>query len=141
MNEDKKVYTKPPQTQMVVDAEPVAWFMQLWNEGDQDVRSDVRWGNPTVDDISRAEHNGHDIEYLYDRRPAASPAPHVVAIIDSLELPIVGHQWLHHDPDTGNEFWLDSQFLKGKRSNLSRAVYLDPKPAIRAALAKLEDQP
>ncbi len=78
---------------------------------------------------------------MEDNEKTPTPQAHVMATIDSLELPIVGHQWLHHDPDTGNEFWLDSQFLKGKRSNLSRAVYLDPKPAIRAALAKLEDQP
>lgn len=56
-------------------------------------------------------------------------------ILSDVELPVVGYQWLHHDPATGNEFWLNSKFLSGKRSNTSRPLYLDPKPAIIAALS------
>jgi hypothetical protein len=64
--------TPAPAPHLRSDDEPVAWFMHLWNEADEDVKSDVRWGRPSGDDIERAEHNGHDIEYLYSR-PAPAP--------------------------------------------------------------------
>lgn len=53
----------------VEECEPVGWYMHLWNEADEEIKSDIRWGRPTSEDIARAEHNGHDIEYLYSRPP------------------------------------------------------------------------
>ncbi|WP_430256490.1 hypothetical protein [Neorhizobium sp. DAR64872/K0K18] len=55
-------------------AEPVAWYMHLWNEADEDVKSEIRWGHPSAADIERAEHNGHDIEHLYAGSAPTAPA-------------------------------------------------------------------
>jgi hypothetical protein len=57
------------------DDDPIAWYMHLWNEADVELKSDVRWGHPSIDDIQRAEHNGHDIEHLY-ARPSRRPHSH-----------------------------------------------------------------
>lgn len=55
--------------------EPVAWFMNLWNEAGEDLKGEVRWGSPSVAEIEWAEHNGHDIEHLYDRAPVSAGRP------------------------------------------------------------------
>jgi DNA-directed RNA polymerase subunit RPC12/RpoP len=71
-----RVVSAPPRSEVpavgsepVTDSEPIAWYMHLWNEADEDIKSDVHWGRPTGDEIARAEHNGHDIEHLYAHLP------------------------------------------------------------------------
>lgn len=83
------------ESEPVSDPEPIAWYMHLWNEADEDIKSDVRWGRPTGDEIARAEHNGHDIEHLYAHPPRFS-------LIQSEE----GEPWRGMDtaPTDGTEF-------------------------------------
>ncbi len=71
------VASPSPQSNVRPNDEPVAWYMHLWNAADEDVKSGVRWGQPTGDEIQWAEHNGHDIEHLY-ARPA--PVSHVMGL-------------------------------------------------------------
>lgn len=77
-----------PAVEPVGDIEPVAWYMHLWNEADEEIKSDIRWGRPTSEDIARAEHNGHDIEYLYTRPPHREGEDS--AEVERLTRPIVG---------------------------------------------------
>jgi hypothetical protein len=81
------------------DSEPVAWFLNMWNEADEVLKSEVRWGSPSVAEIGWAEHNGHDIEYLYDRAPVATGRPRLdrEVVARSIDPPA----WERHDVIVG----------------------------------------
>ncbi|WP_421580871.1 hypothetical protein [Shinella sp. M31] len=76
------------ESEPVTDPEPIAWYMYLWNEADEDIKSDVRWGRPTGDEIARAEHNGHDIEHLYAHPPRSLSNEGLN--VEDLTRPIIG---------------------------------------------------
>jgi len=106
------------------EVEPVAWFMHLWNEADEDVRSDVRWGKPTVADIEYAEHNGHDIEYLF-----ASPS--IVALTPA------ERDGDHPDDRAVDRFAAAMKAKLSKKRNEGRGGWEDKGQCSNAFLSKL----